>query len=435
MTVAFGVTEDWIVVPGDPRELATTATAQGWSDGLPGIPPTRARIEEVLNRWGLDPQEGIGPVPPADGEANYARIAANAVYAGCDPEVFPVVVAALQAMLAPEFNLDGVQSTTHPVAPLVIVHGGAVDDLGFNAGAGVFGPGNRANATVGRAVRLCLLNIGGASPGERDRATQGQPSKYGYCIGENAAESPWPPFHVHRTGADAGTSAVTVFGGENPHNVNDHVSLAAPGILDTTASAMANLGANSAHYSQGEIFLVLSPEHARTVADSGFSRRDVQLYLYEQARLTVQTLAKGGMTGMDAWAPWKHAVATDGDVRLPPLNDPDDLHVLVSGGPGKHSSVIQGFGATRAVTRVFDERFARSLGTTDSATDPLDDVGPPSRSSVPWGDRRTGSMPHGVRSPICPDAPSVSWRTPSPTPVISSSRWLTGSRIVLAVAR
>lgn len=362
--VAFGAVDDWLAAPEDPRNLAEYAQAQGWSDGLPGIPPTRERIEEVLQRWDLDPEDGLGPIAPAEGEATYARIAANAVYAGADPDLFPLLITALQALLAPEFNLDGVQATTHPVAPLVIVHGAAVDDLGFNAGAGMFGPGTKANATLGRAVRLCLLNIGGARPGDRDRATQGQPSKYTYCIGENAAESPWPLLHEHRLGLAAERSAVTVFGGENPHNVNDHVSTVARGILETTASTMANLGANTAHYSQGEIFFVLSPEHAQTVAHSGFSRRDVQLYLFERARLTVETLAKGGMHGMDAWMPWKRVVADDAGTRLPPLNDPDDLHVLIAGGAGKHSSVIQGFGASRSVTREVDPRFTWDVTAT-----------------------------------------------------------------------
>jgi hypothetical protein len=362
VTTAFGTGEDWLTVPADPRELADLADEQGWSDGLPGVPPTRERVEAMLVPFGLDPEAGLGALPPAEGQATYARIAANAVYAGCRPSLFPIVVTALQAMLEPEFNLEGVQATTHPVAPLVIVHGEAVQRLGFNAGAGVFGPGTRANASVGRAVRLCLLNIGGARPGQRDRATQGQPSKYSYCIGENAAESPWAPFHADRLGLDASAPAVTVFGGENPHNVNDHVSDTARGILGTMASTMANLGANTAHYSQGEIFLVLSPEHASTVAASGFSRRDVQLFLYERGRLPVGTLASGGMTGMDAWAPWKHELATDDGVLLPPANDPDDLHVLVAGGPGKHSSVLQGFGATRSVTRPVDARFLEAVG-------------------------------------------------------------------------
>jgi hypothetical protein len=356
--VSFGSADDWLTVPEDPRDLAEYAVVQGWSDGLPGIPPTRERIEEMLDRWGLSPDDGLGPFPPSEGEATYARIAANAIFAGLDVDLFPILLTALEAMLAPEFNLDGIQATTHPVAPLVIVHGAAVDELGFNAGAGMFGPGAKANATLGRAVRLCLLNIGGARPGERDRATQGQPSKYSYCIGEHGAESPWPLLHTHRLGIEPTRSAVTVFGGENPHNVNDHVSTVARGILETTASTMASLGANTAHYSQGEIFFILSPEHAQTVAGSGFSRRDVQIYLFERARLTAATLGLGGMSGMDAWTPWKRVLAEDPAMRLPPLNDPDDLHVLVAGGAGKHSSVVQGFGASRSVTREVDPCFA-----------------------------------------------------------------------------
>ncbi|MQA01194.1 MAG: hypothetical protein GEV07_00165 [Streptosporangiales bacterium] len=340
----FGATEDWTDAPVDDAGFLTGQPESDWGDGLPLVPPTVDRIAAMLERVDHDADAELGEMPPADGIVTPAKVAANAVLAGCLPEVFPVVLTAVQAMLEERFNLNGLQSTTHPVAPLVIVHGPAVQELGFNAGAGAFGPGNRANATVGRAVRLCLMNIGGARPGARDRATQGQPSKYSFCIAENAAESPWGPY----TGGD--TSALTVAGCENPHNVNDHVSTDAVGILSVIASTITSLGANNAHYSVGEIFVALGPEHAATIAGAGFDRRDVQMWLYEHARMRLGDFKLGGMWGMQSWPAWKNA-ATDDDTELPYADSPDAFRVVVTGGPGKHSSVLHSFGITSSVTR------------------------------------------------------------------------------------
>jgi hypothetical protein len=350
MANLFGVTDDWVDAPEDADEFFTRAEELCWGDGLPIIPPTAARIAAMIEQVQLDPDDELGVMPPGEGVVTVAKIAANAVMAGCPKGVFPVVVTAVQAMLQREFNLNGLQSTTHPVAPLVIVHGPAVRELRFNAAAGAFGPGCRANATVGRAVRLCLLNIGGARPGERDRATQGQPSKFSFCIAENVEASPWPPYPVECAGLSADQSAVTIFGGENPHNVNDHVSTDAVGILSIAASNIAVTGANNAHYSGGEYFVVLGPEHAATVAGAGFSRRDVQMWLYEHARSSLADLKRGGMWGMQAWPAWKNA-ETDDSALIPPVDSPEAYRVLVAGGPGKHSSVLPGFGITRCVTR------------------------------------------------------------------------------------
>ena len=177
--------------------------AQGWTDGLPIVPPTEARVATMLAGIDADPDHVVGKIPPLWAEATVEKVAINAVMAGCGPEAMPVLVAALEAMLDPVFNLYGVQATTHPVAPLLIVHGPAAARLGMHAGAGVFGPGNRANATLGRAVRLCLWNLGGARPGQGDMATQGSPAKYTYAIAERVEASPWGPLHAS-LGFDAG---------------------------------------------------------------------------------------------------------------------------------------------------------------------------------------------------------------------------------------
>lgn len=349
MEIAFGTAEDWFDVTTDPLALLEQAEAEGWGDGLPLIPPTAERILRVCQRANMDPDSRMGAIPPSNADLLISKVAANAVMAGCSEELFPVVLTAIEAMLEPEFNLYGIQSTTHPVAPLVIVHGAAVDDLRFNAGPGTFGPGWRANATVGRAIRLCLLNIGGARPGERDRATQGQPSKYAFCVAENQEASPWRPYVVDH-GLSATESAVTIFGGENPHNVNDHVSTSAEGILYTISSAISTIASNSFYYTQGEVFVMFGPEHAATLAAGGFDRPDVQSYLFENARIPLAELKRGGMYGMDSWPRWMLAGATDA-TRFPPVTKPDAFRILVVGGPGKHSCVLPGFGATNSVTR------------------------------------------------------------------------------------
>lgn len=342
----------WLDVPADPSELLDLATEEDWGDGLPLIAPTPERVSMHLGTVSGPADEPLGRMPPGQGLVTPEKVAANAVMAGCTPEVFPVVLAGVRAMLEPGFNLNGVQTTTHPVAPLLVVHGPAVDRLGVNAGPGIFGPGNRRNATIGRAVRLALLHIGHARPGERDRATQGQPSKYSFCIGENASETPWTTYAQRHADLAESGDAVTVFAGENPHNVNDHVSTSADGILDSVAAVVANPASNPVHYSRGEVFVVLSPEHAATVANDGFDLDDVQLYLFEKARLPLRRLQRGNMWGMQAWPPWMEAMS-DPDAMLPPVSEPDSFRILVAGGPGKHSAVLPGFGASNCVTAPF----------------------------------------------------------------------------------
>jgi hypothetical protein len=316
-----------------------------WGDGLPIVAPTAERVERMLAVGDGDPDALLGVVPPRDGAATLRTVAINAVMAGCRPELLPVVAAAVGALTRAEVNLRGVQATTHPVAPLVIVHGDVVDRCGFNAGAGTFGPGNRANATVGRAVRLVLMHVGGARPGAGDAATQGQPSKYTYCIAERADASPWTAYHRSR-GVDA-ASAVTVACGENPHNFHDMESAEPVRLLTKAASVMATLGTNNACISQGEFFVVLGPEHAATIAGHGWSRRDVQSFLYERARLPCGVLRDAFDTV--AWEPWLAAIGDDSTL-LPMTGDPDNIRVLVAGGAGKHSCVIPSWGLTKSVT-------------------------------------------------------------------------------------
>jgi hypothetical protein len=330
-----------IEVEDAPEALLEEFVSREWCDGLPIVPPTRERVAAMLG-----PRDGgrsLGPMPPLWREAGLEALAVNAVMAGCLPEYFPVVVAAVEAMLDPAFNLYGVQATTHPVAPLLVVNGPYGRRIGLHAGSGCFGPGFRANATIGRAVRLILMNVGGAWPGRHDMATQGSPAKFSYCIAEHEDVAPWGPLREGDT--------VTVFGGESPHNVNDHVSTSAGGILTTVAATAVSLGSNVGWYfSQSQFMVVFGPEHAATVAGSGFRREDVQRFLYERARLPLRLLRQGSMWGIQDWPAWMMAI-TDDDALLPQVPSPDDVFVVVAGGPGKHSSVVPNCCFSRAVSR------------------------------------------------------------------------------------
>jgi hypothetical protein len=284
---------DMLEAEDDLEQINREYYMRGWSDGLPIIPPTPDRVQHMLEGTRRDPQSLIGRIPPRWGDATVEKVAVNAVMAGCLPAYMPVLTTAIEAMLAPEFNLYGIQATTHPVAPLLILNGPLARQLDVNNSYNVYGPGWRANATIGRAIRLLLLNVGGGIPGKGDRSTQGSPAKFAFCIAENETRNPWSPLHVER-GFDAGTSTVTVWGGESPHNINDHVSQSAPNLLTTIADTAATMGMNNLYLNDTEMLIVLGPEHAATIASEGWTKPDVQQFLFEQARVPVRRADPGG---------------------------------------------------------------------------------------------------------------------------------------------
>ena len=217
---------------------------KGWGDGLPIVPPTIARVEKMLAYCDRPLDLPLGLVAPRYGEATPLRLAANAVMAGCKPEYFPLVMLAIDALIDERFNLYGVSATTHPCTTLIIVNGPVAKELKMNSGHNAFGPGNQANATIGRAVRLAMLNIGGAIPATGDMATFGTPAKYTFCAAENEDASPWEPLQVE-LGFARDVSTVSVFGAESMHNMNDHESITGVGILKMMAGAVATTGANN----------------------------------------------------------------------------------------------------------------------------------------------------------------------------------------------
>ena len=338
------------------------ARSRGWSDGLPVVPPTARRVEQMLAYCDRPWDEPVARMPPRWGEATPLRLAANAVMAGCRPEYFPLLLLVTEALCEEPFNLYGIQATTHPCAPLVIVNGPVAKELDINCGHNAFGPGWRANATLGRAIRLALVNIGGAIPGLGDMSTFGAPSKFSYLAAENESASPWEPLHVER-GLPREASAVTVIGAECPHNVNDHESITAEGILTTIAGTLIATGANDIYY-DAQPLVVMGPEHAKTVAGGGFNKADAKRFLHEHAHLPMRRFSKENIERR-LRVTWKERLGAAGlDAPVHIVQRPENLLIAVIGGAGKHSAVIHTFGATKPVTRALklrDGSYARSI--------------------------------------------------------------------------
>jgi len=325
-------------------EGVETYFERGWSDGLPVVPATEDAVWRFLEAVGRAPGDVVITEPVRRRTITAEKVAINAVLAGCRPEYMPVLVAALEAMGDPAFTLHGAITSTGGSATLVVVNGPIRRRLDFNSGANVFGPGWRANATVGRAIRLITLNCLGAQPGVLDKSTQGHPGKYSYCIAEGEEENPWEPLHVER-GFARGASTVTVFAAEGPHNVLSHYGETAEAILVTLGDTMASLGS----FSPGQSFVVLAPEHVQILARDGWSsKRRLKEDLYARARRTRADLKRGGKLA-GAIEPgdetqWVHRG-----------QGPDDIHVVVAGGgAGGHSAFIPSWSRYRnslAVTR------------------------------------------------------------------------------------
>jgi len=318
-----------------------------WGDGLPVVPPTRKRVEAMTDFLGQPPERALGEMPPLGREVTLEKLAVNAVMAGCLPEYFSVVVAAVEAMLDPAFNLGAIQCTTNPVGPVLVINGPVRKTLNINCTDGCMGPGWRANATIGRAIRLILNNIGGALPGDVDKAIHGMPGKYTFCFGEDEEGSPWEPLHVER-GFRKEQSTVTVAGVQGTHNSLCRVHLG-PAFLRLAAHSMCTMGNNNMVLGGGEPIAVFSSGHGRILDKEGFSKKDVKRFLFEHARVPLSQvyppdLAENGVAG-------KGFIVIDG--KAVPCRAADDIMVVIAGARNPaHLVTMPTFGETRAVTRV-----------------------------------------------------------------------------------
>jgi len=306
-------------------------------------------VQEMVAASGRSAADVVAVVPPRWAEASVEHVAINAVMAGCRPEVMPLLMTGLEAACDPAFGLFSLQATTHPCAVLMVVSGPIIEQLKLNYQHGALAPGHRVNATLGRAMRLILMNVGGGLPGKGDQATHGSPAKFSYVLAENEAANPWEPFRVQR-GFAREDSTVTVVSGEGPHNINDHICTTPHSILRVVASTMATLAHNNVTgVSEGDVLVVLGPEHAHSIAAGGLSRTDVQQFLWEAARNPLYRLNDQTPTRRGNWPKW--VCQDDPDALVPIVGKPEDIMVIVSGGPGKHSAFIPTFGLQKSVTR------------------------------------------------------------------------------------
>ena len=318
---------------------------QGLTDGLPVVPPTEARVQRMLQATTRSADEVIALVPPNFGEASVEKIAVNAVMAGCKPDYLPVVIASVEAMCDERVSLHGVQGTTHTSTPLFIINGPIRKQLDINCAAGVFGSGWRANATIGRALRLMMVNLGGARPGEIDKSCMGHPGKFSFCIGEYEEMNPWEPLHVER-GFAPDESTVSVYCCDAPQCLTNNAGRSAQSILRTIGAAMAT-GWNDKTMLAGSYMLVMSPEHARTIADNGLSKQDVKRFLYEYVRRPLGELVPtpGDEEGFD---PARLPGWLDGAnpaTMVPKVASPDAIILIVAGGTaGRFTLQMTGWG-------------------------------------------------------------------------------------------
>ena len=319
----------------DAEKVSNEFYIKNQTDGLPIIPPTRSRVDKFLKYSDLKPEEIIAILPPKRGKTTLEKVAINAVMAGCLSNFMPVVQHAVKAVSQEKFNLPGINATTHPISICAIVNGPVSTELAINSGAGCLGPGNIANATIGRALRLSMINIAGAVPGIGDHATMGSPAKYSFCFAEAESESPWEPLHVER-GYKSDVSTVTMMAAEAPQNVNDHRSTKAEDLLDTIIHTAAVAGCNNSHV-PGELLIIMGPEHVKTVYDDGWTKDDVKKYIHEKAIVPVELGDRGGRKLDEKWI-------TDGMVKI--TRSPEDVVLVVAGGPGRHSMVAPGFGTS-----------------------------------------------------------------------------------------
>ena len=332
------------IADNSPESVFQFMIDQGWSDGLPVIPPTADRVQAMLDYAQQDASELVGYINPDAGSATVEKIAVNAVMAGCLPEYMPVLIAAVQAITEPSFNIHGLQTTTNPVSPLLIVNGPVRETIGLNSGRGTLGPGFRANATIGRAVRLLLLNVGGARPWTTDMSLHGSPAKYISCMGENEEDSIWDPLHVER-GFSPDQSTVTVVGAQGFSNCLTFYK-EPESFLTMIASAMADISDNNYLLAAGNPLVILTPGHAQIFSEWGYTKQAVKEALFERCKVPIERFPKetSGITYEDGFA-------MDGD-RVCPCRSADDIMVVVSGGPEPYHVLYCGnFGDTTAVTK------------------------------------------------------------------------------------
>lgn len=315
----------------DEEEAVENLIKDGCTDGLPVVPPTPERVRAVLSKSDLEPGDTIGTIPERKRTITAEKAAINAVMAGIEPQYFPVVETVIRAICDSRFSIHGPSASTAGPAVLTVVNGPIVNELNFRSGAHLFAPGNRANATVGRAVNLTLRNTAGAHVDSFDRACFSHPGRYTYCIAESTGETPWSPLHVDR-GFEEDDSTVTVFAAEAPNQVANNSGGTARAVLSTIAGRMASPGVLGLGF-DSEVVVIIGGEHQKTIRKDGFTKQDVRQFLAEEATMTLAEVKECGMLPDDV-------NEGDEEVDVSLVSDPENVLVLAAGGQAGPFSVV-----------------------------------------------------------------------------------------------
>ena len=336
-----------VEAPENREELDRHFMKLKWGDGLPIVPPTEDAVQRMLRHTRRAPDELVATIAPGMGAATVEYIAINAVMAGCQSEYLPVLIAAAEAVAAPQFHLQAIQATTNPAAAWLIVNGPIAKWLEVNGGNNCLGQGTWANATLGRALRLILQNVGRALPGEMDKATQGQPGKYTFCCAENEDASPWEPLHVER-GHATDASTVTVAGALGTWSMN-MTARGADEVVAMIADTM-QYPASSDYIYGGAPFIVLSPQHANLFHLAGWTKAEVKRRLWEASKIRA---GRSRGSEFERMATGRRAELGEiGPETMVPISEkPEDITIIVAGGPGSHSVFMPVSAHTRSVTR------------------------------------------------------------------------------------
>jgi len=324
-----------VFIDPDPEKTSYNFYIRRMTDGLPIIPPTRGRVRRFLDYTDRSSDDIIAVLPPRQGKATLEKIAINSVMAGCLPSFMPIMQNIIEAVSIEKFNLTSINATTHPVSVCTILNGPISTEISAASGVGCLGPGNIANASIGRALRLCLINIAGAVPGIGDYATMGSPAKYSYAFAESESESPWESLHCER-GFEELTSTTTVVAVESPYNINDHRSKGAKELLKTISSSASIPGCNNSHV-PGEILVIMSPEHAEIISKDGWNKEEVKIYLHENSVVPADLADRGGRK-LDK------KLIVEENVHI--TRSPEDVILVVAGGAGRHTMIAHSFGTS-----------------------------------------------------------------------------------------
>lgn len=318
---------------------------QGFSDGLPLVPPTAERVMRMLDGTSRDAQSIVALMPPNMGEVTVEKVAVNAVMAGCKPEYMPVIIACVEAVCTDEFNIHGVMATTMGASPVIIVNGPIRHKLGMNMTLGALGHGNRANATIGRALRLIIRNVGGSKPGGTDRSTLGNPMKFTMCFAEWEERNPWPPLHVER-GFDAEDSVVTVFAmTSGPVLIVDQESRDPDQLGGSLGMGLEGVFLPKMHLAPVDALLVVCPEHVDTLMQEEYSKERLRKRIQEATSTPMRNMMADDRSGAGL-KPAQVAKLSEEqlDAPAPKFRNEDYIHIVVAGSDaGKFSAAFHGW--------------------------------------------------------------------------------------------